>query len=518
MGNQMNYSSLWGIWHITGLIGEGPRGRVYRVVSMEGGKQREAAVKQMTVPAVQGDGAEALYERVVQAVQRETAFYRRLQGHSNLVSYAEPLILPAPEGGYEIFLRMERLESLPAYAARKPLTEADIINLGLDICTALRTFEDEGHLHRNLKPSNILVTQDGQFCLSDFATTREADQAFRCTGVPDTVNFTAPELLRGDSVGHSADLYSLGMILYQFCNGLRGPFLPASPAPVTPQAASQAQQRRLQGEPLPLPSGVSAPLGRILCKACAYRPEDRYQSADALYRALMALKSQATRPPVQRSAATAQKSEVRAPAHSQQQKPRRSTHLYVLIAVLGVCLLAVIGLCIYLLTSGGDTDPTEPPASLQESVSDSPSESAPASEQPSTSEPTQPLTEPATEAPATEEPTSPTLDLELHYDYIDFSVPASGYVIEDSSTRYITEEELHSMTEHQCCIARNEIFARHGRIFLDERIADYFNALFWYNGTISPETFDADPSRYLNAVEIANVNLIRQYELRVYGG
>lgn len=97
-------------------------------------------------------------------------------------------------------------------------------------------------------------------------------------------------------------------------------------------------------------------------------------------------------------------------------------------------------------------------------------------------------------------------------------MPASGYVIEDSSTRYITEEELYSMTEHQCCIARNEIFARHGRIFLDERIADYFNALFWYNGTISPETFDADPSRYLNAVEIANVNLIRQYELRVYGG
>ena len=93
--------------------------------------------------------------------------------------------------------------------------------------------------------------------------------------------------------------------------------------------------------------------------------------------------------------------------------------------------------------------------------------------------------------------------------------PASAYLLPDSDSRYLTEEDLKGLSHEQLCFARNEIFARHGRIFKTQQIADYFNSKPWYRGTVSAEAFQ---DSVFNAYERANITLISNYEKKMYGG
>ena len=86
---------------------------------------------------------------------------------------------------------------------------------------------------------------------------------------------------------------------------------------------------------------------------------------------------------------------------------------------------------------------------------------------------------------------------------------ASEYFIPDSDSRYLTMDDLEGYTEDDCRIARNELFARHGRQFTDENLRSYFESKSWYEGTIEPEDFD---DSVFNEYEIANRDLIVEYE------
>lgn len=86
---------------------------------------------------------------------------------------------------------------------------------------------------------------------------------------------------------------------------------------------------------------------------------------------------------------------------------------------------------------------------------------------------------------------------------------SDDYVISDSSTRYLTNADLNSLSEWEVRIARNEIYARHGRIFKTEEIASYFEGKSWYTPSIPPEQFD---NSYLNSIEIENLKFITNYE------
>ena len=86
---------------------------------------------------------------------------------------------------------------------------------------------------------------------------------------------------------------------------------------------------------------------------------------------------------------------------------------------------------------------------------------------------------------------------------------SDDYVIPDSSTRYLTNADLNSLSEWEVRIARNEIYARHGRIFKTEEIASYFEGKSWYTPSIPPEQFD---NSYLNSIEIENLKFITNYE------
>ena len=107
--------------------------------------------------------------------------------------------------------------------------------------------------------------------------------------------------------------------------------------------------------------------------------------------------------------------------------------------------------------------------------------------------------------PAATEPPAPTEE------------PAH-YILPDSDRLSVTEEQLKKLTWEECTLARNEIYARHGRKFANAAIRAYFESQSWYEGTIEPGDFDARQMQILSQLEIQNVRTIADYELRTYGG
>lgn len=86
---------------------------------------------------------------------------------------------------------------------------------------------------------------------------------------------------------------------------------------------------------------------------------------------------------------------------------------------------------------------------------------------------------------------------------------SSDYIIDDSDSRYLTDSDLDGLDADQLRLARNEIYARHGRRFNDEELQAYFDSKSWYSGTINPDDFSES---LLNEYEIENANLIKSRE------
>lgn len=86
------------------------------------------------------------------------------------------------------------------------------------------------------------------------------------------------------------------------------------------------------------------------------------------------------------------------------------------------------------------------------------------------------------------------------------------YILPDSDKEYVTEEELKELTQEELRIARNEIMARHGRIFRDPTLDAYFRSKDWYHPTMDPDTFDSKSGTILNKYEMKNIALIKQME------
>lgn len=83
------------------------------------------------------------------------------------------------------------------------------------------------------------------------------------------------------------------------------------------------------------------------------------------------------------------------------------------------------------------------------------------------------------------------------------------YILPESSSRYLTERDLEGLTKEQLRFARNEIYARHGRIFDSEDLASYFNSKDWYHGTVQASEFRES---HLSQIEKDNIQLIKKRE------
>ena len=89
--------------------------------------------------------------------------------------------------------------------------------------------------------------------------------------------------------------------------------------------------------------------------------------------------------------------------------------------------------------------------------------------------------------------------------------PNNYYVLSDSSSYYYSYDELNSMSTYDLYLARNEIYARHGRMFNRSDLQDYFDSQAWYTPLYSPSTFDSMGNQ-LNDCELKNVKLMKQVE------
>lgn len=91
---------------------------------------------------------------------------------------------------------------------------------------------------------------------------------------------------------------------------------------------------------------------------------------------------------------------------------------------------------------------------------------------------------------------------------------AAEYILPNSDSAYLTDADLAGLNKEQLRLARNEILARHGRMFRDQGLQDYFNSKSWYVGTIPADTWDATMGGVYNDYEAYNIELIKQYEAR----
>ena len=308
MGNEKEIRLPWPGWTIGKYLGAGGYGKVYEIERTLSGVRERAALKVVSRPADDAEieacyengydqaSMKASYEEEIQRYVKEYELMKELQGQTNIVSCDDFAVVPRKDGiGGQIFIRMELLT--PLQKATMPtkqsmLSESEVIRLGKDICKALMLCEARHIIHRDIKPENILISKFGDYKLGDFGVARVQDHTTNATKMG-THGYAAPEVEHGQKYGKEADIYSLGITLYWLLNNRRMPFLNAD-EPVTTMKCQEALRRRYEGEKLPAPKNGSQKLKQIVLKACAYRPVDRYRSAQELYDALAELSGEQT--------------------------------------------------------------------------------------------------------------------------------------------------------------------------------------------------------------------------------
>lgn len=296
----MQIEQVWPEWHEDCVLGEGSFGKVYRARRVEYGRTFYSAIKVLKVPKstqevkaarAQGMNDEeirAYFRSMVDGLLNEITLMDNLKGAKNIVTIDDYKIMERPgEIGWEIFIRMELLTPFDSFASKPDYTQGDVIRLGVDLCSALEICEQNQIIHRDIKPDNVFISRFGEYKLGDFGIARKLEASMANLSRKGTLNYMAPEVYRGEEYGSSVDIYSLGLMLYMLLNKNRMAFLPPWPQPIAYKDNESAFSRRLSGEALPLPDGATESLGRVVVKACAFRPQERYQTAAQFREALL---------------------------------------------------------------------------------------------------------------------------------------------------------------------------------------------------------------------------------------
>ena len=289
----------WPDWKIVRYLGGGAYGKVYEIERNVSGVQEKekAALKIVSRPKDEDEIDDyysnsyvqesiiVSYENEIRNYVQEYRLMKELQEQANIVTCDDIVVVPHENGvGGDIFIRMELLTSLPRLLKERSLSEQEIIKLGKDISHALVLCEQKKIIHRDIKPDNVMSSKLGDYKLGDFGVSklRNQENYVAATRMP---GFEAPEVIHLEKYGYTADIYSLGILLYWLLNNRRMPFIGADER-LTLVRCEEATQRRYRGERIPAPKNGSEKLKKIVLKACEYRPEDRYASAQALYDAL----------------------------------------------------------------------------------------------------------------------------------------------------------------------------------------------------------------------------------------
>jgi TolB-like protein/Flp pilus assembly protein TadD len=254
-----------GPYRILGRIGAGGMGEVY--LAQDTRLDRRVALKFISPLFCRDRRSRARFERETQAIARID--------HPNIVTIHEVgefqgwpfLVMPYVEGA-----------SLADSPQGTALPIPKLLDLGVQICAGLQAAHDAGVVHRDVKPSNILVDGSGRVRIVDFGLARLRD-AGRLTAprvLLGTPGYISPEQARGEEVGPWSDLFALGVVLYELLSG-RSPFTKTS-AVVFLQAVVADEPEPLSDLRQGVPEGLKVAIETALAKD----PASRYARATDL--------------------------------------------------------------------------------------------------------------------------------------------------------------------------------------------------------------------------------------------
>ncbi|MEU2154803.1 serine/threonine-protein kinase [Streptomyces sp. NPDC019396] len=254
---------LAGRYRLTESIGRGGMGKVWR--AQDELLHRTVAVKELTAGLYVSEADRAVLHARTQKEARAAA---RIS-HPGVVTVHDVLEY---DGRPWIVMQYVDGPSL-ADAAKEsgPMAVAEAARIGLHVLGALRAAHAAGVLHRDVKPGNVLLASDGRALLTDFGIAAiEGDSTITRIGeIVGSIDYLAPERVRGADPGPASDLWSLGATLYTAVEGT-SPFRRTSPLS-TMQAVVTEE---------PEPSGKAGALGPVITALLRKEPEERPSAAE----------------------------------------------------------------------------------------------------------------------------------------------------------------------------------------------------------------------------------------------
>ncbi|MCM2314860.1 MAG: protein kinase [Thermoanaerobaculia bacterium] len=271
-----------GHYRVLEALGEGGMGVVYKAEDLTLG--RPVALKFLPPEMTREEEARKRFLREARAASK--------LDHQNICTVYE---VGETDGQAWIAMACYDGETLRAKIERGPLPIEDALRLTTQIARGLAKAHAVGIVHRDIKPANVIVTSESVAKIVDFGLAKVAgtSQITQSNAAPGTLAYMAPEQLRTESVGPPADLWALGVVLFELVTGakpFRGEYV-------------QAVAYSILNEPPPalaeLRNDVPAQLDAIVRKLLRKDPAQRYQSAEELLTDLGTLREQrsgATRP------------------------------------------------------------------------------------------------------------------------------------------------------------------------------------------------------------------------------
>ena len=258
-----------GRFRIDGELGRGGMGVVYR--AFDPVVERPVAIK--TIRCSDGFGPQSL-----ERLRREAKAVGSLE-HVNIVTLFDA---GGTEGIFYLVMQLVEGETLRERMDRRPrFPSCEILDVFRQLLAALEYAHARGIIHRDVKPSNVLITSEGTLKLADFGVARLAGPGISTNGVVmGTPSYMPPEQLLGTPVDGRSDLFAAGCILYELVTG-RKAFMGSS---------TTAVMYQILHEDPPLPgavvSGIRPSLEAAIMKSLAKDPDERFASCAELRCAL----------------------------------------------------------------------------------------------------------------------------------------------------------------------------------------------------------------------------------------
>lgn len=268
-------------------------------------------------------------------------FKREAQSAANL---SHPNIVNVYDWGKEnnsYFIVMEFIKGSDLKKIIKdkgPFSSIEAINIISKVCQALQTAHKNNIIHRDIKPHNIILTNEDEVKVTDFGIARAGPSSVTQTGsIVGTPQYISPEQAKGNKVNNTSDLYSVGVVLYEMLTG-RVPFKAENPLSVA--------MKHVNEEPLPptqINPNIFKSLEKVILKAMSKNQDDRYQTADELLEDLRKCKEGL---PIKDTDSIMAKTTVMAPSkpiRSKEKKRKKNKYLPWIFLVIAILLSIAIG-------------------------------------------------------------------------------------------------------------------------------------------------------------------------------